>query len=149
MIETDRLIIRTNCKVIDGVFTYPETKPFVSLLKIDPQKPEDTGFGLYLKTGELVGHIDVTFKRERFELSVGTFEQYQRHGYMTEAQMAIVPWIFANCNTDTIWAVLGGITDDASRKILERTGFKRYGDEKSEWWVIKRTTENMQTEIRA
>ena len=137
-IETERLILKTNCTVVDGEIVFPERKPVESILDLKPAIAEDSGFAIYLKSGEHVGHIAFDFKRDRFELSVGTEKQYQRNGYMTEAQKAAVTWIFKTCKTDSIWALLGGITDDASSKILERTGFKRVPEGKLNWWVLMR-----------
>lgn len=76
--------------------------------------------------------------KETIELSVGIEEKYRKNGYMSEAQSAVVPWIFENSNTDKIWTLLGGITDEASRKILERTGFKCAPERELVWWVIER-----------
>ena len=137
-IQTERLFLKSNCKVVDGNIVLPEKNHGVSILNIKPAIAEDYGFAIYLKSGELVGHIAFDYKRNRFELSVGIEETYQKKGYMSEAQKAVVPWIFENSNTDAIWALLGGITDEASRKILERTGFTCVPEGKEEWWVIKR-----------
>ena len=137
-IQTERLILKTNCTIVDGEIVLPEKKHFESILDIEPTIAEDFGFAIYLKSGELVGHIAFDSKRSRFELSVGIEEKYQKSGYMSEAQRVVVPWIFENSNTEKIWALLGGITDEASRKILERTGFKCVPEGKQEWWVIKR-----------
>ena len=137
-IETERLILKTNCTVVDGEIVFPEKQPFLSLENIKPSIAEDSGFAIYLKSGERVGHIAFDFKRDRFELSVGIKEQYQKHGYMTEAQKAVVPWIFENTNTDKVWALLGGITDVASSKILERTGFEFVPEGNLKWWVVER-----------
>lgn len=137
-IQTERLILKTNCTIVDGEIVLPEKKHFVSILDIEPTIAEDFGFAVYLKSGELVGHIAFDSKRNRFELSVGIEEKYRKNGYMSEALRVVVPWVFENSNTEKIWALLGGITDEASRKILERTGFKCVPEGKQEWWVIKR-----------
>lgn len=138
IIQTERLTLKTNCTIVDGEIVLPEKKHFESILNIEPTIAEDFGFAIYLKSGELIGHIAFDSKRSRFELSVGIEEKYRKNGYMSEAQRAIVPWVFENSNTEKIWALLGGITDEASRKILERTGFKCVPECKQEWWVIKR-----------
>ena len=137
-IQTKRLLLRTNCIIVDGVIVLPEPKKNISILDMESTIAEDFGFAIYLNSGEYVGHIAFVTKRNRFELSVGIEEKYQRNGYMSEAQRAIVSWIFENSNIDVIWALLGGITDNASRKILERTGFKCIPEGKEEWWAIKR-----------
>ena len=137
-IETERLILKTNCTPVNGEIVFPKKQTVISLENLKPAIAEDSGFAIYLKSGECVGHIAFDFKRDRFELSVGTEKQYQKHGYMTEAQKAVVPWIFENTKTDKVWAALGGITDVASRKILERTGFKCVPEGRQEWWVIQR-----------
>ena len=142
-IQTERLILKTNCTIVNGEIVFPEKKPFTSILDRKPSIAEDSGFAIYLKSGELVGHVGFDSKRGRFELSVGIEEKYQKNGYMSEAQKAIVPWIFENSNTDKIWAVLGGITNEASRKILERTGFKCVPEGKQEWWVIERSDQTL------
>lgn len=137
-IQTERLFLKSNCKLLDSTIVLPEIKHYRSILDIEPAIAEDSGFAIYLKSGELIGHIAFDSKRNRFELSVGIEEEYQKKGYMSEAQRAIIPWIFENSNTDKIWALLGGITDEASRKILERTGFICVPEGTQEWWVIER-----------
>ena len=102
-------------------------------------KAEDSGFALYLKdSGELIGNIKIEFKRKPFELSVSVKEDQQKQGYMTEAQEAVVDWLFDNCNVDRIWALVGGITPGASRKILSRGGFKILQEKNEEWWCLEK-----------
>ena len=56
-IQTERLILKTNCTVVDGQLVFPEKPSITPLLDIKPAKAEDSGFAIYLKTDELIGHI--------------------------------------------------------------------------------------------
>ena len=137
--ETNRLIIKSKCTVIDGVFTHPERKPFTTIWDIPPaDNGESGGFAIYLKSGECVGHIWIQFKRKPYELSVGTEEKYRKNGYMKEAHDAVINWIFENCSTDCIRAIVGPISPIASRKILARFGFKETKEGGDEWWILER-----------
>ncbi len=140
-IETNRLIIESKCTVLDGVFTYPERKPFTSIWDTPPvDNGESGGFAVYLKSGEYVAHILVLFKRKPYELSVGTEEKYRNNGYMKEAHDAVINWIFKNCSTDCISALVGPISPIASRKILTRFGFKEAKEGRDEWWILERNS---------
>lgn len=70
-IQTERLILRTNCTVTEGKLSFPDQPPFTSLLDIKPAKAEDSGFAICLNTGELIGHIGILFKRKPYELTIG------------------------------------------------------------------------------
>ena len=85
-IQTDRLILKTECSVENCEFIYPKQDNTLSIFELPDFKPENTGFGIYLKTGELIGHIDVLFKRKPYELSYGIDDsRYMEKGYMSEA----------------------------------------------------------------
>ena len=139
-IQTERLILRTNCIVENGDLKFPEPPRFTSLLDIQPSKAEDGGFAIYLKSGdkvgELVGHIGILFKRKPYELTIGIEEQYRRRGYMTEAQDAAIRWIFDNCDTEKITALVGSITPVASRKLCVHSGFHEAREGREEWWIL-------------
>ena len=139
--ETNRLRIVTNCIVDNGELVYPKQTASIDILKLPRPLPlpENSGFGLYLKdNGECIGHISILFKRKPYELSVGVDEPYQKQGYMTEAQDAVVQWLFEKCNVDRIWALVGPITPSASRKILSRGGFKMLQEKNEEWWCLEK-----------
>ena len=76
------MILKTNCTIDDGEIVLPEKKHFESILDIEPTIAEDFGFAIYLKSGELVGHIAFDSKRSRFELSVGIEEKYRKNGWV-------------------------------------------------------------------
>ena len=134
-------VVISKCTVLDGVFTYPERKPFTSIWDTPPvDNGESGGFAVYLKSGEYVAHILVLFKRKPYELSVGTEEKYRNNGYMKEAHDAVINWIFKNCSTDCISALVGPISPIASRKILTRFGFKEAKEGRDEWWILERNS---------
>lgn len=133
---TDRLVLRTNCTIENGVFSFPEKPPLKSILDLAPSKAEDTGFAIYLKSGEYIGHIMVLFKRKPYELSIGIEEPYRKHGYMTEAQERAIKWLFDNCHTSQIVALIGPITPIASRRLCQKHGFHEKKEGREEWWVL-------------
>ena len=138
-ISTKRLIVKTNCTANNGIFEYPPTPEFISLFNLPPAQPENSGFAIYLKSGELIGHIDILFKRKPYELSVGIHEQYRKQGYMKEAQRAVIKWIFENCRTSQVTALVGPITPDASRKLCLNNGFVKTPEGNEEWWILEKT----------
>ena len=136
-INTTRLLLRTNCTICNGRVVYPEKcTNVIDLCSLSPAKAEDHGFGIYLNNA-LIGHIAFVYKRERFELSVGITSAYQKNGYMTEAMQEVLKWLDKN-EVDEVWALLGGITNEASRKILSRTGFEKQPEGELEYWVRKK-----------
>ena len=136
-IQTKRLIMRTNCTVVDGQLSFPKKPQLQSILEIKPNIVEDGGFAIYLKTGELIGHIGILFIRKPYELTVGIDnELYRKNGYMTEAQDAVIEWIFNNCKTTQIAALIGPITPVASRKLCVRNGFHESKEDNNEWWIL-------------
>jgi len=137
-IETKQLVLRTNCFVVDGDFTIPERK-VESILNIRPSKSEDGGFAIYLKEGNIfIGHIGLCFDRKPYELCVSIDEPYQGNGYMTEAQSEVIRWIFDNCSTDTISALIGPISPVQSHRLCKRVGFQEAKENNEDWWILKR-----------
>ena len=135
-IQTKRLVLKTNCTIIDGQLGFPEKKN-TSLLDIKPNCIEDGGFAIYLKSGDYIGHIGFRFDRKPYELTIGIEnEQFRQCGYMTEAQDAVIQWIFDNCNTTQITARIGQITPVASRKLCKRNGFHEAKEGQDEWWIL-------------
>ena len=63
-------------------------------------------------------------------------ERHRKCGYMTEAQDAAIQWIFDNCDTMQVTALIGPITPVASRKLCERNGFHEAKEGKDEWWIL-------------
>lgn len=137
-IETERLILKSNCRVESGKLCFPPAKRPKSILNIEPSQSEDGGFAIYLKSGEEIGHIGLLFHRRPYELTVGVEREYRERHYMTEAQQAVVDWIFNNCNTDVITALVGGITPVACQKMLRKQGFEKLDDSNEEWWELRR-----------
>lgn len=139
---TERLIIRTNCYVVKGDFTFPDspTRGRINLLEITETKAEDVGFAIYLKTEEYIGHIGITMKRERFELTIGIDDdKYKGNRYMTEALKPTIEWIFKNSNVDRIWGLNGKISPEIVRKLLTNLGFTEAPEGKEDWWYIERS----------
>lgn len=135
--ETSRLIIKTNLELDNGILVFP--KQSGNLIDLKPHKIEDGGFAVYLKeTDNLVCHIGIRSDRKPFELTIGTEDGYKRKGYMSEAHSAVIKWIFDNCKTESICALVGSLTPEACRKILSRDGFSRIDEGKMEWWIKKR-----------
>lgn len=135
-VEANRLILKTNCTITDGCIVFPEQSSATSLLKIQSTNTADGGFSLYLKSGEYIGHISILFKRKPYELSFGIEEPYRKKGYMNEAMTACTNWIFDNCSTNIITALVGSITPLAVRKILTSHAFIQQCENDDEWWVL-------------
>lgn len=136
-LETERLILKTDCSIVDGEFKCPSEQLPIDISNPKPQYGEREGFALYLKsTDEYVGHINILFKRKPYELSIGTCEEFRRQGYMIEAHETLIPWLFENCGNITINALVGPITPLASRSILKRFGFKQEKEGAEEWWSL-------------
>ncbi len=137
-IQTKRLVLKTNCTVVNGQLVFPE-KNITSLLDTKSACVEDGGFAIYLKTGDYIGHIGILFHRKPYELTIGIDNEQFRHcGYMTEAQDAVIQWIFENCNTNQITALIGSITPVASRKLCKRNGFHEAKEGHDEWWILNK-----------
>lgn len=137
-IQTKRLVLKTNCTIVNGQLGFPEKKN-TSLLDIEPNCSENGGFAIYLKAGDYIGHIGFLFDRKPYELTIGIDNEQFRHcGYMTEAQDAVIQWIFDNCNTTQITARIGSITPVASRKLCKRNGFHEAKEGQDEWWILKK-----------
>ena len=137
-INTERLILKTNCTANNGIFEYPPQPESISIFDLLPAQAENSGFAIYLKSGEQIGHINILFKRKPYELSIGIGEQYRKHGYMTEAQSAVIKWIFDNCSTSQVTALVGPITPVASRKLCLNNGFVLAQEGNEEWWILEK-----------
>ena len=139
-LKTKRLILRSNCRVVNGIFEFPPIQEISLEAILDKQlsQAEDGGFAIYLKAGKLIGHILIYFKRKPYELSVSIDEPYRRKGYMSEAQDEVIQWIFDNCDTRQINVLVGPITPIASRRLCEKNGFHKVMEANHEWWVLNK-----------
>ena len=139
-IKTERLYLRSNCSVVDGKFTYSFPEQPVNIFDLrstDKMEASNSGFLIFLHSGELVGSIDIKFTRLPYELGIGTKEGYRCEHYMSEAMAACIKWIFDNCSTDTINGIDGHITHEAAVKLLTRNHFKEV---RKDYWVLDRAT---------
>lgn len=135
LLITDRLEIKANCEAIEGRIVFHNNAP-IDIFDLSESKPENCCFALYLKTGEYVGHISILNKRKPFEFSVGIEKPYRKNGYMSEAIGPVIKWIVQNCSVESIVALVGPLTPEASRKILRRHGFMQKQEGNDEWWVL-------------
>jgi hypothetical protein len=86
---------------------------------------------------------DICFKGEpnangEVEIGYGTYPQFQKMGYMTEAVGALSQWAFEQARVACILAETHNI-NFASQKILEKNGFAPF--EKKEgaiWWRLQK-----------
>ena len=73
---------------------------------------------------------DLCFKGEpnngEVEIGYGTYEQFQRMGYMVEAVAAITTWVFENTSVTSIYAGTD-LENQASQKVLLKNHFTQLG----------------------
>jgi len=65
-------------------------------------------------------------------------EDFRRKGYMKEAVKALINWIFLNNDTKAVIADTL-ISNEASFKLLEQLGMKKYKDDgECYWWRLEK-----------
>jgi RimJ/RimL family protein N-acetyltransferase len=88
----------------------------------------------------VVGSMDfksIPNELKEIEIGYGLGKKYEHNGYMTEAVKAFCKMAFMNENIETIIAETE--TDNiGSHKVLEKCGFRKYKDEETIWWKLKK-----------
>jgi ribosomal-protein-alanine N-acetyltransferase len=94
---------------------------------------EDVGYALFIfaaSTGNLVGGLTLCNVRrgvtQSCTLGYWVGAKYAKQGYMTAAVRAVIPFVFDQLELHRLEAACLP-TNQASIKLLERTGFKREG----------------------
>ena len=98
--------------------------PVIDLLNLKRTTGRESGFVFYDKdqNNKEICHIGFLSKRDRFELSFGTEIEYRRMGYMYEALVNTIDWIFKHTNENVIWAIPG---NNISENLLKKCGFQK------------------------
>ena len=140
--ETQRMIAKSEMNIQNGVLTEKESNDRPKdILSLQPSTGLESAFIFYSKDDKSVRicHIQITHKRNRFEVSYGTEEKFRRQGYMKEALACLIDWIFSNTNELVIWGLPNG---EESEHILQTSRFTYYGPyEKStsmKWYRIEK-----------
>lgn len=72
------------------------------------------------------------------EIAYGSFENFRKKGYMTEAVSKILDWAFAQKSVKTVIAETD-FDNDASHTVLKRNGFETFLQlENMSWWRLER-----------
>lgn len=133
---TRRLICRTEM-VIDNGYPVPskERKKLpINILKLEHKTGMEYGFMFFEKESEEnVCQIHFENKRREYEVSYGTNEKYRRNGYMKEALVFFVEWIFENTSVEKMYALINN--NSTSKHILETCGFMY---EYHDWFSISK-----------
>ena len=73
------------------------------------------------------------------EIGYGLGEEFEHHGYMTEAVEELCKWGLNQKNVKQILAETD-VEGDASERVLQRNGFERYKTGDSSWWRLPRSS---------
>lgn len=125
--NTERMIAKTEMSIVDGKLMGSCVQlGSLDLLNLRPCTGLETSFKFFRKVDEdtEICHICITHKRNRFEVSYGTQEEFRGQGYMKEALAYLIEWIFDNTNEEEIWGLPNG---PDSEHILVASGFDYYG----------------------
>ena len=114
----------------------------IKIIEKDPKNYMYYSFWFIIRKEDkiTVGSMDfknIPNERKEVEIGYGLKKKYEHKGYMTEAVKAFCEWALTNEKIETIIAETekDGI---GSIKILERCGFKKYKEEKTIWWKLKK-----------
>ena len=113
----------------------------VDIINIKPATGEDGDFAFYCNGVDMyfVCRINITDKRNCFEILYDVKEEFWNQGYMTEALKAFCKWLFHNTDQNIIWALPGGIYKEASIKVLKKCNFIRSNREADQdWYELRR-----------
>ncbi len=168
-IKTERLVLkqlvsRDVQSIFDIATTYPEITRFMSWSP--PKKIEETkGFfketekkikaGKLVRWGvffedEFIGMISIEgivrkelkVRLDRGELGYWLSPKFEGNGYMTEAAKAVTDFSFNNLDLHKI-IVMHVYENDKSKRVIEKSGFRHIGTQKShvfiekKWWDVE------------
>jgi RimJ/RimL family protein N-acetyltransferase len=91
--------------------------------------------------GTAVGSMafkNIPGEMKEIEIGYGLGEKYVHNGYMTEAVGKLCEWTLTDEKIETVIAETE-IDNTASKRVLERCGFKKYKEEKTAWWKLNGT----------
>lgn len=138
--DTSRLLCKTEMIIDNGFPVAPKETNIseISILDLKPKTGMEYGFMFFDKESEEnVCQIHFENKRRDYEVSYGTNEKYRGNGYMKEALMFFVKWIFENTTVEKMCALINN--NPTSQHILESCGFVlEYHDEHGDWFSISR-----------
>ncbi|MDR1221518.1 MAG: GNAT family N-acetyltransferase [Tannerella sp.] len=91
--------------------------------------------------GIVAGAMDfknIPDQMKEIEIGYGLGKKYEHNGYMTEAVEKFCEWALTDEQIETVIAETE-IDNTASKRVLERCGFKKYKEEETVWWKLNRT----------
>ena len=116
----------------------------IEVIENDPENYVYYSFWLIIrkKDNVVIGSMDFKNKpneKKEIEIGYGLGKKYEHNGYMTEAIKAFCEWALTDKKVETIIAETE-IENIPSKRILEKCGFIKYKDGKTEWWELKKKT---------
>lgn len=97
---------------------------------VDSYQHDSTYYwGMYLKSGEMIGSIGITITSEydrRGELGYKIGSRWWNQGYSSEAAKAVIDYMFRNTDLERIDA-FSSVENPASRKVMEKAGMRYEG----------------------
>lgn len=139
--DTKRMtMVAEKLSVVNGKIEEDKEDTDVPLWELKPNTSKCFNFYDKNNLNELICHIGFRHDRKPMEISYGTEQIYQKHGYMKEALSAFIKWYFENTNYTQIHALISN--NDASKHILESNGFVENGmcntSNMATWYVLKK-----------
>lgn len=132
------MICKSEMTMKNGIPIPPAEQIFsrMNLLNLQPTTGMEYGFMFYDKDDkENICHIHFENKRREFEISYGVEEPFRGNGYMKEALLFFINWIFANTAIDHMYALINN--NPVSQHILQVCGFAyEEHDTHGDWFVI-------------
>lgn len=130
--KTRRLICYSDMEVVNGKLM-EKAREFSldffrapNLLSVDEKRmPYEVTFCDTENPERLICSICYFKKRDRYELTWTTTEDYQQKGYMTEALKSWIDWMFTNTEETQLWALISS-TNLPSIKTALKCGFTLY-----------------------
>jgi len=163
-IETDRLILKplsvedapavfewVSDPVVNTYMIYKIYDNISDVIKwILSLQENDNNFGIYLKsTGRLIGAISIPFSKKENAYSIGynMNQNYWNKGFTTEAAKAIIKWAYQELNARDFVAIYAN-GNRASKKVVEKCGFKYVGPTEYEKYDGSKTFESSLCKLR-
>jgi len=139
------LEVELNCKCnkepIEGFFLNIINNQ-IKIIENDPVNYVYHSFWFIIRKEDkrVLGSIDyknIPNEKKEVEIGYGLEKQFEHNGYMTEAVSAFCKMSFKDEKIETIVAETE-VENIASYKVLERCGFKKYKEERTHWWRLKK-----------